>query len=102
MSRPQPKGTVVLSTARCKGCELCIPACPPGVLRMSTRRNASGYLLPELLEGCTGCGACLLVCPDYCFEIYRLDGDKPAAMAAQSTGTVADTRELPVAQEVQG
>lgn len=102
MSRPQPKGTVVIDTARCKGCELCIPACPPQVLRMSKRRNASGYLLPELLEGCTGCGACLLVCPDYCFEIYRLDGDKPAAMAAKPTGTVADTRELPVAQEVQG
>ena len=102
MSRPQPKGSVVIDATRCKGCELCIPACPPGVLRMSTRRNASGYLLPELLEGCTGCGACLLVCPDYCFEVYRLDGDKPAAIVATSTGTVADTRELPVAQEVQG
>ncbi len=20
---------------------------------------------------CTGCGACLLVCPDFCFEVYR-------------------------------
>jgi 2-oxoglutarate ferredoxin oxidoreductase subunit delta len=40
---------------------------------MSSRRNSSGYLLPELLEGCTGCGACLMVCPDYCFEVYRTD-----------------------------
>ena len=101
MSRPQPKGTVVIDTARCKACELCIPACPPQVLRMSTRRNASGYLLPELLEGCTGCGACLLVCPDYCFEVYRLDGDKPAAHR-ESGATKADTRELPIAQETQG
>ena len=104
MSRPQPKGTVVIDTARCKGCELCIPACPPQVLRMSTRRNASGYLLPELLEGCTGCGACLLVCPDYCFEVYRLDGDRAvpgSAPRAAAAGTVADTRELPVAQEIQ-
>lgn len=103
MSRPQPKGSVVIDTARCKGCELCIPACPPQVLRMSTRRNASGYLLPELLEGCTGCGACLLVCPDYCFEVYRLDGDRVVmgdAPRAAGTGTVADTRELPVAQEI--
>ncbi len=108
MSRPQPKGTVVIDTARCKGCELCIPACPPAVLRMSTRRNASGYLLPELLEGCTGCGACLLVCPDYCFEVYRLEGDKqagaqpsPSAADGARSGRVADTRELPVAQEIQ-
>lgn len=68
-----PRGTVVIDTERCKGCELCIPACPPEVLRMSPARNASGYLLPELVEGCTGCGACLMVCPDFCFEIYRME-----------------------------
>jgi len=106
MSRPQPKGTVVIDTARCKGCELCIPACPPQVLRMSTRRNASGSLLPELVEGCTGCRACLPGCPDYCFEVYRLDGDKLAATTAPANPpapgrAVADTRELPVAQEIQ-
>jgi 2-oxoglutarate ferredoxin oxidoreductase subunit delta len=72
-SRSGPRGTVVIDAERCKGCELCSPACPPGVLRMSSRRNASGYLVPELLEGCTGCSACLMVCPDYCFEVYRLD-----------------------------
>lgn len=73
--RSGPRGTVVIDAERCKGCELCIPACPPNVLRMSSRRNASGYLLPELLEGCTGCGACLMVCPDFCFEIYRYEDD---------------------------
>ena len=71
--RSGPQGTIVLFPERCKGCELCVPACPPNVLRMSSRRNSSGYLLPELLEGCTGCGACLMVCPDYCFEVYRTD-----------------------------
>ena len=74
-----PRGTVVIDAERCKGCELCIPACPPEVLRMSTNRNASGYLLPELLEGCTGCGACLMVCPDFCFEVYRFDADAKEA-----------------------
>ena len=69
------RGTVVLDAERCKGCELCIPACPPAVLRMSSHRNTSGYLLPELLEGCTGCGACLMICPDFCFEVYRFDSE---------------------------
>jgi 2-oxoglutarate ferredoxin oxidoreductase subunit delta len=42
---------------------------------MSTNRNDSGYLLPVLTEGCTGCSACLMVCPDFCFEVYQFDDD---------------------------
>ena len=67
------RGTVELAASRCKGCELCIPACPPEVLRMSGERNAMGYRVPELLPGCTGCGACLLVCPDFCFSVFRYE-----------------------------
>lgn len=67
------RGTVTIAVDRCKGCELCIPACPPQVLHMSTRRNERGLHYPELVPGCTGCGACLLVCPDFCFEIYQYD-----------------------------
>jgi 2-oxoglutarate ferredoxin oxidoreductase subunit delta len=67
------RGTVVIESERCKGCELCIPACPPRVLRMSDGRNAMGLAYPELLAGCTGCGACLLVCPDFCFEVHQYE-----------------------------
>ncbi len=67
------RGTVVIAEERCKGCELCVPACPPDVLRMSERRNEIGARVPELLAGCTGCGACLLACPDFCFEVYRYE-----------------------------
>jgi 2-oxoglutarate ferredoxin oxidoreductase subunit delta len=73
MSAVMTRGTVVIAEQRCKGCELCVPACPPRVLRMGERRNALGARLPELLAGCTGCGACLLVCPDFCFEVYKYD-----------------------------
>ena len=66
-------GTVTIATERCKGCELCIPACKPQVLRMSDQRNKIGMRYPELLPGCTGCTACLLMCPDFCFEIYSYD-----------------------------
>ena len=74
MSARASRGTVTIATERCKGCELCIPACPPRVLRMSQQRNALGVPYPELLPGCTGCAACLLVCPDFCFEVFRFDG----------------------------
>ena len=71
--------TVTIDVERCKGCELCIPACPPRVLAMSQARNGLGVPYPELLPGCTGCGACLLVCPDFCFEVYRLDAAREVA-----------------------
>ena len=73
MTRTLSHGTVEIASERCKGCELCIPACPPQVLRMSAGRNELGVAYPELLPGCTGCGACLLVCPDFCFEVYRYE-----------------------------
>jgi 2-oxoglutarate ferredoxin oxidoreductase subunit delta len=73
MSRPGSRGTLVIDVERCKGCELCIAACPPAVLEMSDAVNATGYRYPILREGCTACTACQLVCPDHVFEVYRLD-----------------------------
>jgi len=74
------KGTVTIATEVCKGCELCIPACPPDVLSMSTTVNHLGYHYPELVDGCTGCAACLLICPDFVFEVFR-EVRRPAAGA---------------------
>lgn len=67
------RGTLVINTEVCKGCELCIPACPPGVLVMSDNRNATGFTYPQLLPGCTGCSACQQVCPDFVFEVFRYE-----------------------------
>ena len=74
MSEGATRGTVVIDVERCKGCDLCIPACPPKVLSMSCEEvNKTGYRFPQLVAGCTGCGACALVCPDFCFEVYRYE-----------------------------
>jgi 2-oxoglutarate ferredoxin oxidoreductase subunit delta len=40
---------------------------------MSADVNTLGYRYPELSNGCTGCTACQLVCPDFVFEVYRFD-----------------------------
>jgi 2-oxoglutarate ferredoxin oxidoreductase subunit delta len=77
----ESRGTVRIAIERCKGCELCIPACPPRVLHMSEAHNARGVPYPELVPGCTGCGACLLVCPDFCFEVYRFENGLGAEAA---------------------
>ena len=42
MSTIKTRGTIRLDVDACKGCELCIPACPPDVLTMSTARNELG------------------------------------------------------------
>ena len=44
------RGTVTIDIELCKGCELCIPACPPGVLAMSEARNDRGELVPTELK----------------------------------------------------
>jgi len=67
------RGTVTIDEEQCKGCELCVPACRPGVLRMTDRVNSQGFRLPELLAGCTACRACFEVCPDFVFEVYRYE-----------------------------
>ena len=73
METIESRGTVTIALERCKGCELCVPACPPGVLSMSEAVNEMGFRYPELRPGCTGCRACLLVCPDFVFEVYRYE-----------------------------
>ena len=73
MAGTTSRGPVPIEPERCKGCELCIPACPPDVLSMSTEVNEIGFRYPELRPGCTGCSACLLVCPDFVFEVYRYE-----------------------------
>lgn len=70
-TRREARGTVTIDVEACKGCELCVAACPPQVLTMSTQANELGYRYPELHDGCTGCTACQMVCPDYVFDIYR-------------------------------
>jgi NAD-dependent dihydropyrimidine dehydrogenase PreA subunit len=58
-------GTVKLQSEECKGCGLCVEACPPKVLRLAYWLNRSGYHPVEYLgKRCTGCGICFYVCPE--------------------------------------
>ena len=59
------KGIVEMNTEECKGCGLCVEACPPKVLRLSERLNHYGYHYAEYLGGgCSGCGICFFACPE--------------------------------------
>lgn len=68
-----PRGTVVFDAERCKGCGLCIPACPKDVLAFSGTLNKSGYdvVHMERPDDCIGCAFCAKTCPDIAIEVYR-------------------------------
>ena len=68
------RGTVHINTERCKGCELCVQACPQRVLLLSATHNTRGYRpvqLDETAATCTGCAICAVVCPDIVFTVCR-------------------------------
>ena len=68
------KGMVIVDEHRCKGCGLCVPVCPPGILSLAEGRfNAKGYMPIEVkdMESCTGCAVCAVICPDVVFTVYR-------------------------------
>ncbi len=67
------KGTIVVDVEKCKGCELCIVACPTNVIAMEQRVNGKGYHFAymENPDNCTGCVNCAVVCPDGVITVYR-------------------------------
>ncbi len=67
-------GAVVVDTEECKGCGLCVEACPQKVLRQNKRVNNKGYQYAymEFPDLCIGCSNCAVVCPDSCITVYRV------------------------------
>ena len=62
-----------LKTDKCKGCGLCMRACPKKLLAPSTKINAQGVSYPVMTEeaACVSCACCALNCPDMCITIYK-------------------------------
>jgi 2-oxoglutarate ferredoxin oxidoreductase subunit delta len=66
------KGKVVIDDELCKGCFLCIRACPLKILEPGRAPNSSGSYPSRVAqpEKCIACGNCFEVCPDVCISIY--------------------------------
>lgn len=68
-------GKIIADTERCKGCNLCVVACPLDLLKLAPKQvNRKGYHYVEQLDNenmCNGCSSCAIVCPDGCISVYK-------------------------------
>lgn len=67
-------GKVTFNVDRCKGCALCVDACPVKILKLDESiMNARGYHPATCadLDRCTGCASCARMCPDVVITVER-------------------------------
>jgi 2-oxoglutarate ferredoxin oxidoreductase subunit delta len=66
---------IEINSERCKGCYLCITACPQELIEKSSSLNASGCYPVQPTEmalyKCTACGLCWQMCPDVAIEVFK-------------------------------
>lgn len=65
---------VIINEERCKGCGLCVRACPKKIMQLSkTKLNAKGYHPAEVIDmaACIACAACARTCPDVVIQIEK-------------------------------
>ncbi|MDD4311248.1 MAG: 4Fe-4S binding protein [Eubacteriales bacterium] len=58
----------------CKGCGLCVEACPKKILCLDSGTiNHKGHTPARMMDEsrCTGCGFCATMCPDCVITISR-------------------------------
>ncbi|NLC95382.1 MAG: 4Fe-4S binding protein [Bacilli bacterium] len=68
-------GKITVDIERCKGCGLCIEACPYHLLELTPDYvNKKGYqpMRIHTPEKCIGCANCAMMCPDVCITVERL------------------------------
>ena len=72
------RGFIRINTDLCKGCGLCIVACPKGSIKTDNKLNVQGYRPARYTERekskdrkCTGCALCAITCPDVAIEVFR-------------------------------
>ena len=65
---------IIVDENYCKGCSLCIVACPRDIIELDPDKlTAKGYHPARLIdEGrCTGCANCAVMCPDIAITVER-------------------------------
>ena len=87
------RGLLYIDTDECKGCGLCVEACPPKVIHIGERLNHYGYRTAVYAgSGCTGCGICFLVCPEPgAITVLRATSPQVGAKRAPAAGVEGES-----------
>ncbi len=69
----QARGKPEIDFERCKGCGLCIGACPVSILKMSDDFNKQGVSYAECVDEdkCIACNFCAVICPDMVIRVLK-------------------------------
>ena len=65
---------LTFDTNRCKGCGLCVEACPKGLLAIARDKiNQKGHHPAEITDQgkCVGCAFCAMMCPDVVIKVEK-------------------------------
>ena len=65
---------LTFNTDNCKGCGLCVDACPKHLLQLSKDKiNKKGHHPVEIIdmEACVACTSCAIMCPDCIITIEK-------------------------------
>ncbi len=65
---------LTFKTDYCKGCGLCVTACPKKILALATDKiNSKGHHPVECIDesSCIGCAFCATMCPDCIIKVER-------------------------------
>lgn len=69
------RGAIVVDNEKCKGCGLCVAACPTKVIDLHSEVYGKGYHYAYMKEpeACIGCTSCAMVCPDSVISVYKIN-----------------------------
>ena len=64
---------VIFNENMCKGCGLCVGACPKKIVKLKSELNAKGYQPAgvEEKDKCIACAFCATICPDCVITVEK-------------------------------